>query len=64
MSAPTVSGKSFAFESAPYAFYFLSSDCDTALDDAGSVCLVVVPLLALIMIKLIEEALEHIHQGK
>ena len=47
MSAPTGSNKSFTFEIAPYGFDFLSSDCHTAVEDAGSVCLVVVPLLAL-----------------
>ena len=47
MSAPTGSGKSFTFEIAPYAFDFLLSNLNTVVKDAGSVSLVVVPLVAL-----------------
>ena len=47
MSAPTGSGKSFTFDIAPYAFDFLSSDPNTSVEEARSVCLVVVPLIAL-----------------
>ena len=47
MSAPTGSGKSLTFEIAPYAFDFLSSDPYTSVEEGRSVCLVVVPLIAL-----------------
>lgn len=47
MSAPTGSGKSFTFEIAPYAFDFMSTEQNTTVEEARSVCLVVVPLVAL-----------------
>ena len=47
MSAPTGSGKSFTFEIAPYAFDFMSSDPNAVVEECRSVCLVVVPLIAL-----------------
>ena len=47
MSAPTGSGKRFTFEIAPYAFDFMSSGSNAAVEEARSVCLVVVPLVAL-----------------
>ena len=48
LSAPTGSGKSFLFKIAPYAFDLMaSSNSQTVTEDAGSVCLVVVPLVAL-----------------
>ena len=47
ISAPTGSGKSSTFEIAPYALNFFLSDSDMTVEDVRSVCLVVVPLLAL-----------------
>ena len=47
MSASTGSGKSFTFEIAPFAFDYMSSDSNAIVEEARSVCLVVVPLIAL-----------------
>lgn len=46
MSTPTGFRKSFTFEVAPYAFDFLSSEPNNSVE-VRSVCLVVVPLIAL-----------------